>query len=156
VIGIIGVTDAIVVITALAATAAMTGVIWIIKMVHYPIFDAIDRGTDDDRWRRFGDRHRRSISYVVGPFMLAEGVTGIWIVVDPPADLSVALPLVAAALMAIAYGTTAFVSVPLHERLTTSFDDDAHRRLVSTNWIRTAAWTTRAVVVAVIAVLATT
>ena len=58
--------------------------------------------------------------------------------------------------MAIAYGTTAFVSVPLHERLTATFDHDAHRRLVSTNWIRTGAWTTRGIVVAVIAVLAIT
>lgn len=132
----------------------MTGVIWVIQLVHYPIFDAVDRGTDDDRWRSFGDRHRRSISYVVGPFMLAEGVTGIWLVADPPGDLSVVLPLAAGALMALAYGTTAFVSVPLHERLTASFDHDTHRRLVSTNWVRTFAWTTRAIVVAVIAVLA--
>ena len=144
--------DAVMLMVALAATWAMTGVIWVIQLVHYPIFDSIERGVDDADWRRFGDRHRASISYVVGPFMLAEGVTGIWMVVDPPGDSGVVLPLVAAALMAIAYGTTAFVSVPLHERLTTVFDDDAHRRLVSTNWIRTFAWTARGLVVAVLAV----
>lgn len=148
--------DALVLIGALAATWAMTGVIWVIQIVHYPIFDAVDRGADDVRWQEFGDRHRRSVSFVVGPFMLAEGVTGIWLVLDPPGDLSVVLPLAAGVLMAIAYGATALVSVPLHERLTASFDADAHRRLVSTNWIRTAAWTGRAVVVAVIAVLAIT
>ncbi len=149
-------TDAIVLVVALAATWAMTGVIWVIQLVHYPIFDAIDRGTDDQLWQRFGDRHRRSISSVVGPFMLAEGVTGIWLVVDPPGGVSIVLPLVAGALMAIAYGTTAFVSVPLHERLTATFDDDAHRRLVSTNWVRTFAWTARGFVVTVVAVLALT
>lgn len=146
--------DAIVMVVALGSVWAMTGVIWVIQLVHYPIFDAIDRGTDGEGWRSFGDRHRRSISYVVGPFMFAEGVTGIWLVADPPGDLSVVLPLAAGALMALAYGTTAFVSVPLHERLTTNFDDDSHRRLVSTNWIRTFAWTARALVVAVIAILA--
>lgn len=134
----------------------MTGVIWVIQLVHYPIFDAIERGPDDQLWQQFGDRHRRSVSYVVGPFMLIEGVTGIWLVVDPPGGLSLVLPLIAGALMALAYGTTAFVSVPLHERLTATFDDDAHRRLVSTNWIRTFAWTARGVLVAVIAVLAVT
>lgn len=134
----------------------MTGVIWVIQLVHYPIFDAIERGPDDRLWQQFGDRHRRSVSYVVGPFMLIEGVTGIWLVVDPPGGLSLVLPLIAGALMALAYGTTAFVSVPLHERLTATFDDDAHRRLVSTNWIRTFAWTARGVLVAVIAVLAVT
>lgn len=42
--------DAVVLVVALAATWAMTGVIWVIQLVHYPIFDAIDRGVDDVRW----------------------------------------------------------------------------------------------------------
>ncbi len=148
--------EALVLVGALGATWAMTGVIWVIQLVHYPIFDAVDRGTDDELWQRFGDRHRRAISLVVGPFMLVEGVTGIWLVAAPPGSLSVLLPLLAGLLMAVAYGTTAFVSVPLHEHLTASFDAEAHRRLVSTNWIRTGAWTARAFVVSVIAVLAVT
>lgn len=139
-------------VTALASTWAMAGVIWVIQLVHYPVFDAIERGQNDELWRSFGDRHRMSISYVVGPFMLAEGVTGIWLVVSPPGDAGVLLPLVAGALMAIAYGTTAFVSVPLHERLTPSYDADAHRKLVSSNWIRTFAWTARGLVIAVLAI----
>jgi hypothetical protein len=146
--------DAIVTVVALAAVWAMTGVIWVVQLVHYPIFDAVDRGVDDEAWRRFGERHRRSISYVVGPFMLAEGVTGLWLVADPPGDVGRTLPLVALALMAVAYGTTAFVSVPLHEQLTERFDEQAARRLVSTNWVRTAAWTMRGLVVAIIALTA--
>ena len=152
----ISTTDATVVVLAVASVWAMTGVIWVIQVVHYPAFDAIDRGPADERWRAFGVRHRRAISYVVGPFMLAEGVTGVWLVLDPPGDLARTLPLIAIALMAIAYGTTAFVSVPLHERLTSNFDSHAHRQLVATNWIRTAAWSARAVVVAVVAVMTMT
>ena len=139
-------------VVALASTWAMAGVIWVIQLVHYPIFDAIERGENDEAWRRFGDRHRTSISFVVGPFMAAEGATGIWIVLDPPGDASVALPLVAGALMAVAYGVTAFVSVPLHERLTPAYDAQALAKLVSTNWWRTFAWTARGVVLAVLAV----
>lgn len=150
----ISTTDSIVLVVALASVWAMTGVIWVIQLVHYPIFDTIERGADDELWRRFGDRHRRTISFVVGPFMLAEGITGLWLVADPPGDVGRALPLVALALMAIAYGTTALVSVPLHERLTHRFEADAHRRLVTTNWIRTAAWTARGVVVGVIVAVA--
>lgn len=139
---------------ALASTWAMAGVIWVIQLVHYPVFDAIERGYDDERWREFGDRHRMSISYVVGPFMLAEGVTGIWLVANPPGDAGLVLPLLAGALMAIAYGTTAFVSVPLHERLTPSYDADAHRKLVSTNWVRTFAWTARGLILLALAITA--
>ena len=150
----ISTSEAIVTIVALASVWAMTGIIWVIQVVHYPIFDAIERGIDDEAWRRFGDRHRRSISFVVGPFMLAEGVTGLWLAVDPPGDIGRTLPLIALALMAVAYGTTALLSVPLHERLTDQFDPQAHGRLVATNWIRTAAWTTRALVVGVVAIVA--
>lgn len=146
--------DVLVLVGALAATWAMAGVIWVVQLVHYPIFDAVERGADGERWRSFGDRHRRMISLVVGPFMAVEGVTGIWIVLDPPGSSGRALPVVAALLMAVAYGVTAFVSVPLHERLTAVFDDDAHRRLVSTNWLRTVAWTARGLVLAVLAVVA--
>ena len=148
--------DALVLIVARMSVWAMVGLIWTVQLVHSPIFDAIDRGVDDDRWRHFGDRHRRSISWVVGPFMFAEGFTGLWMMIDPPGDVGRLLPVVAAALMAVAYGTTAFVSVPLHAQLTAHYDDDAHRRLVATNWIRTAAWTARGLVVAVIAVSAIT
>lgn len=146
--------DALVLVGALASTWAMTGVIWVIQMVHYPIFDAVEQGEDGERWRSFGDRHRRTISLVVGPFMAVEGLTGIWIVIDPPGSSGRLLPLVAALLMAVAYGVTAFVSVPLHDRLTDVFDHDAHERLVSTNWPRTLAWTARGLVLIALALVA--
>jgi hypothetical protein len=43
--------------------------------------------------------------------------------------------------------STFFLQVPLHERLAQGFDAETHRSLVNTNWIRTAAWTLRAVLV---------
>ncbi|MEM1332050.1 MAG: hypothetical protein AAGG08_01215, partial [Actinomycetota bacterium] len=75
--------DLVVLVAAVAATWAMTGVIWVIQLVHYPIFDAVERGVGDEAWVRFGERHRASISFVVGPFMAVEGATGLWIVADP-------------------------------------------------------------------------
>lgn len=132
----------------------MTGVIWVIQLVHYPEFGAIERGDDDIDWIRFGERHRTAISIVVGPFMLAEGVTGLWLAASPPDGLSRVLPIAGLAAMAVAYGVTALVSVPLHTRLTAQFDADAHRRLVRTNWFRTIAWTAHAAIAAVMLVVA--
>ena len=149
-------TDALILLIALMSTWAMTGLIWTIQVVHYPIFDAIEHGTDNELWRRFVQRHTTTISYVVGPFMLAEGATGLWIVWSPPAGMSRALPLVALALMGVAYGVTALVSAPLHGRLAPRFDDALHARLVNTNWVRTAAWTLRGIVLCVIAYAAVT
>jgi hypothetical protein len=46
---------------------------------------------------------------------------------------------------AVAIGTTAFVSAPMHGRMAASGNPDLLDRLIATNWIRTAAWTSRAV-----------
>lgn len=149
-------TDAVVVLVALASTWAMTGLIWVIQLVHYPIFDSIDSGEADQGWVRFANRHTTSISIVVGPLMLAEGITGLWLVAAPPADTGRGLALVALGLMGISYGVTAFVSAPIHGRMAERYDVELHRRLVATNWVRTAAWSTRAVVVCLIAYSAIT
>jgi len=142
--------DAIVVLAALAATWAMTGLIWTIQLVHYPIFDAVEPGDANAGWQRFAHRHTRSISWVVGPFMLVEGVTGLWIAADPPGDIGRLLPLLALVLMGVSYGTTALVSAPLHGRLADAYDPVLHRRLLTTNWIRTAAWSLRGLVLTMI------
>lgn len=133
----------------------MTGLIWTIQVVHYPIFDAVDAAPAADGtpigWQRFAGRHTRTISYVVGPFMVVEGVTGIWLALDPPGSGNEALSLVALVLMGVCYGTTAFVSAPLHGQLAARYDVALHRRLMRTNMIRTIGWTLRAVVLTAIA-----
>jgi hypothetical protein len=149
-------TDALILLIALASTWAMTGLIWTIQVVHYPIFDAIEHGADSELWQQFAQRHTTTISYVVGPLMLAEGITGLWIVASPPAGIGLLLPLVALALLSVAYGVTALVSAPLHGRLALRFDGALHTRLVRTNWVRTAAWTLRAIVLCVMAYAAVT
>ncbi len=138
--------DAIVLLIALGSAWAMTGLIWVIQLVHYPIFDAIEHGVDDEAWQRFAHRHTTSISFVVGPLMLAEGITGLWLVAAPPGGASRILPIIALALLGVALGVTALISAPLHGRLAPKFDPALHHRLVTTNWIRTAAWSSRAVV----------
>lgn len=50
-------------------------------------------------------------------------------------------------LTGVTWLATAFVSVPQHDRLAVAFDHDAWRRLVVTNWVRTAAWTAHAALV---------
>ena len=149
-------TDAVVLLVALGSTWAMTGLIWVIQLVHYPIFDSIEQGDDHSGWVQFTKRHTTTISFVVGPLMLAEGITGIWLVTSPPADTSRLLPLIALGLMGVAYGVTAFVSAPLHGQMSERFDARLHARLLSTNWIRTAAWSARAGVLSMLAYIAIT
>jgi hypothetical protein len=65
---------------------------------------------------------------------------------SPPAGLPGWLPWVGAGVEAIAIGTTMFVSAPLHGRLNANFSQATLDRLITTNWIRTVAWTARAAV----------
>lgn len=45
------------------------------------------------------------------------------------------------ALVGVTVLVTVALSVPAHEQLGAGFDTTAHRTLVVTNWLRTAAWT---------------
>jgi hypothetical protein len=51
-------------------------------------------------------------------------------------------------LLAVNWLSTAAVQVPLHGRLAREYEEQAHRALVRTNWVRTAAWTARGALVA--------
>ena len=127
-------------VAQVVGSVGMFGVIWMVQLVHYPLM----RFVPEPQFARFETAHRVRISWVVGPLMLIEGVCVLVFLFAPPAGLAWWLPWAGAAAEAVAIGTTAFVSAPLHERLNAHYDSALHDRLIATNWIRTAAWTARA------------
>ena len=129
-------------VAQVVGSVGMFGVIWIVQIVHYPLM----RFVSGEQFARFETAHRIRISWVVGPLMLIEGVCVLAFLFAPPDALPWWLPWAGAGVEAIAIGTTAFVSAPLHERLNTHFDTATLDRLVATNWIRTIVWTGRAAV----------
>jgi uncharacterized membrane protein len=129
------------------STCAMTGLIWFVQVVHYPLF----AGVGADGYARYQEGHMRLTTLVVAPLMLAEAATAVWLVVDRPAAVSPAAPWIGLALLAVIWLATAFLAVPRHERLRRGFDARAHAELVATNWVRTLAWTGRSVLVISIA-----
>jgi len=120
-----------------AATLAMTGLIWFVQIVHYPLFARVG----PDGFAAYAHQHTRRTGYVVGPLMLMEAATALLLLVllrDQP------LVWTGLALLALIWGSTFLVQVPHHRRLATGFDRVIHPRLVLTNWVRTVAWTLRA------------
>ena len=85
----------------------------------------------------------RLTTLVVGPLMLLEAATALWLVYDRPGFVPPALAWTGVALLAVIWLSTALVSVPRHEALRHGFDAPVHAALVATNWTRTAAWTAR-------------
>jgi len=127
-------------VAQVVGSVGMFGVIWMVQLVHYPLM----RFVSGRQFAPFETAHRTRISWVVGPLMALEGVCVLAFLFAPPAGLSWWLPWAGAGAEAIAIGTTAFVSAPLHVRLNAHFDPATLQRLITTNWIRTAAWTGRA------------
>ena len=128
------------------ATLAMTGLIWFVQLVHYPLFACADRRVFAD----FERRHQARTTWVVAPLMLTELATAVALVRTPPGEAWAAWAWAGLGLVAFLWATTALVQVPLHKRLSAGWDAEAHRALVRSNWLRTAAWTTRAVVALVL------
>ena len=123
----------------LAATAAMTGLIWFVQIVHYPLFEAIG----PDRFVAYELAHQRRTSFVVGPPMAVEGVTALVLLVAAPSGIGPALPLTGLGLLAVIHASTVFLQIPAHAALARSHDPDSIHRLVRTNWIRTIGWSAR-------------
>lgn len=130
-------------LTHAAATLAMAGLIWFVQLVHYPLFDF----ASERRFERFCAEHQRRTSLVVAPLMLTELGTALILLAVPPPGVGRGLFWIGAVLLAVIWLSTALVQMPLHRRLSRGADGPAIRRLVASNWVRTAAWTARGGVV---------
>lgn len=122
-----------------SATAVMVGVIWFVQLVHYPLFDRVEPA----KFPRFEADHQAGTFRIVFPAMAAELVTGIWLCAQRPAAVPAGAAWLGLGLIAVNWASTFFVQVPLHRRLAGGFDAAAARRLVTTNWLRTFAWSLR-------------
>lgn len=130
-----------VLLTHVTATVFMAGVIWTIQLVHYPLFAYADRG----RFTPFHDEHSRRITWIVGVGMGFELLSAIALVVSTPERVGRPLVVVALGVLVLVHAATITLSIPSHNTLGRGWDETAHRRLVSTNWVRTIGWSVRAV-----------
>ena len=141
-------TGALLLAAHVVGTAFMCGLGWIVQVVHYPLFDRVDRG----RWAEFHAEHSRRIGLVVGLPWAMQGVGAIGLLLWRPPELPLTLVLLALVLAGVTVVATVLLAIPEHQRLGSGFDATSHERLVATNWIRTVAWTAGAIVAAAMVV----
>ncbi len=125
-----------------ATTWAMLGVILIVQVVHYPLFAQV--GTSS--FTEYEALHTSRITWVVAPLMLIELATAVGLAIVRPTQVSSVPIWIGLILLAIIWASTAFIQVPLHNKLMGGFDAAAHGKLVATNWLRTGAWGVRGVI----------
>ncbi len=120
------------------STFAMTGLIWLIQRVSYPLMGHVPA----DVFPAYEAFHCQRITAVVLPLMMIELVTSIWLAWKPIPGFE-AILRTAAVLAVLLWVSTFVLQVPLHQKLEQAFDTTAWQRLVGSNWIRTALWTAR-------------
>ncbi len=117
-------------------TVFMTGVIWMVQLVHYPSFLYVEVSN----FKKFHVFHSNRISWIVAPVMLLELLTSYFLVYYNSQNF---LNWVGFFLIILIFLLTAFVSVPRHNKLSLAHDETVIKQLISTNWFRTALWTVR-------------
>lgn len=127
------------------STLFMFGLIWVVQVVHYPLM----RFAATQDFIAFEKAHQTRISLLVGPGMLLELVSNVALILQPPHGVNVLLIWIGLGLIAVNWASTAVLQGPYHQKLAKGFDERILRRLVLTNWLRTAAWTARTAVVLV-------
>ena len=127
-----------------AATWALAGLIWTVQLVSYPLFGRVGR----EAFPRYHAGHMQRITLVVAPLMLGELATAGWLLL---AGEHRTIFLVSLPLLGLNWLSTALVQVPLHRRLERhGFEESTWRRLTASNWIRTIAWSLRALLLALL------
>ena len=123
----------------LSATLYLVGLIWFVQVVHYPLFNRVN----PENFRAYELEHSRRTSWVVVVPMLVELGTAVLLLFRRPPEIPLWQAGLGLFLVLIVWGSTFFLQVPQHNILARGFDPAAHAWLVSTNWIRTAAWSAR-------------
>ena len=120
----------------------MAGLIWLIQLVHYPLFEKVGSG----HFREYAQDHQRLITLIVLPIMFTELGTSLYLVVSRPVGISRLSAVIGVVLVIVIWLSTFLIQVPQHEQLLDGFDADVCRQLVQGNWIRTISWTLRGLI----------
>ncbi|MDX1563760.1 MAG: hypothetical protein R3236_00075 [Phycisphaeraceae bacterium] len=125
----------------LAATLWMTGLIWFVQTVHYPLFALV--GPED-----FGEYHRvhvRALGRLVGPVMILEAFCATWLLVVSIGTAVLIWAAIGWGLLVIIWLSTFCLQVPAHRVLSrnTGNPHPTIQSLTAGNWIRTIGWSAR-------------
>ncbi len=123
----------------------MTGLIWCIQVVHYPLFENVGK----DNFGSYHSLHSIRITYVVLPMMCIEILTSFLLLGDNE-FMSANLSWILFGMVLAIWASTFFLQVPMHGVLSSELSIDAVHRLVNTNWVRTFFWSLRIVILSVL------
>jgi hypothetical protein len=122
-----------------ASTLFMTGLIWFVQIVHYPLFNAV--GTE--KFIAYEVRHSNLTTFVVIVPMFVELITSVVLLWQRPDGIALWQLWLGLGLVGVIWFSTALLQVPQHSILSQGFNENAYQMLVQSNWLRTVAWSLR-------------
>ncbi len=117
-------------------TFLLTGLIWVIQLVHYPMFQFLGPQT----YSRAMTFHQHRISILVVPLMLFELLSGVYLAHTQWASLA-RFHGINIALIVIIWVHTFGIMVPFHKRISIQPNQSLLQKTLRHHWIRTFAWT---------------
>jgi hypothetical protein len=128
-------------LVTLAFTLYMTGMIWSMQILEYPLFALVG----PKEFPAYHRRHNRGLPFLVILPSLAAFVSAVVLIFTPPARLPLWASIVITVLDLIILIATVAREAPLHARLDREGSSvTLIRQLVLGNWIRTLLWTVNA------------
>ena len=120
-------------------TFIVAGMMWFLQLVHYPLLAEVGEAT----FVHYEQRHTRLAVRLVVSLMVVESLTGGWLLWRRPPGISPGQVWIGLVLLGMIWLSTFAWQVPQHHVLATGFHPEAHRKLVSSNWIRTLCYSGR-------------
>ena len=124
-----------------AAALFMTGVIWFVQIVHYPLFIFADK----EKFPEFSKTHSNNAGYIVIFPMLIELITAVMLLFLYPSSPFHNYYIGSMFLLALIWISTFIIQVPMHRRLAFGYHNKRIDLLIKYNWIRTIGWTSRSI-----------
>ncbi len=123
-------------------TVFLTGLIWFVQVVHYPLF----RHVSNIEFSYFHQQHLACTTWVVAPPMLIEAISALVLIYLDIRILSSVPFLISLALLALIWISTALLQAPTHKKLKREQERSTLRFLIRSNWVRTICWTFRSLI----------
>ena len=133
--------DRILLISNLSVTLIMFSAIWFVQLAYYPLLKFVGR----KEFARYETEYVKRIMPFAILMLLLELITGILLLWIRPVNVSFINVLIGVLLLAIIWMSTFLIQLPLHKKLRRGFNKNTHDLILKTNWIRTIAWTLRAI-----------
>jgi hypothetical protein len=96
-----------------AAAWFMTGFIWVMQVLHYPLFAKVGV----EQFPAYEAEHNRRFGRLVGPGVLAALLSSVWLIIARPSRVPEWMPIATTGLLAVIIVSTARYQVPAHGRL---------------------------------------